>query len=45
MARANASIEAHFSEMMDPRRDRGKTHLLIEIIILAVVAVIGGAND
>ena len=45
MARANASIEAHFSEMMDPRRDRGKNHLLIEIIILAVVAVIGGAND
>ncbi len=31
--------------MPDPRRDRGRNHLLIEIIILTVVAVIGGAND
>lgn len=45
MKRANASIEAHFSEMADPRKDRGKNHLLIEVIILAIVAVIGGAND
>lgn len=45
MAHKTASLEAHFSELVDPRRDRGRNHLLIEIIIMAVVAVIGGAND
>ena len=45
MAQTTASLEAYFSELADPRRDRGKNHLLIEIIIMAVVAVIGGAND
>jgi predicted transposase YbfD/YdcC len=45
MTRTNASIAAHFGGLPDPRRDRGRNHLLIEIIILAIVAVIGGAND
>jgi len=45
MARANASIEEYFGEMADPRLDRGKNHILIEIIIMAIVAVIGSAND
>jgi len=45
MARANASIEEYFGEMADPRLDRGKNHVLIEIIIMAIVAVIGNAND
>lgn len=45
MAHTTASLEAHFGELVDPRRDRGKNHVLIEIITMAVVAVIGGAND
>ena len=45
MARTNANIEEYFSEVADPRLDRGKNHILIEIIIMAIVAVIGNAND
>ena len=45
MIHKTESLEAHFSELVDPRRDPGRNHLLIEIIIMAVVAVIGGAND
>lgn len=45
MTHTNASIATHFGELVDPRQDRGKNHVLMEIIIMAVVAVIGGAND
>jgi predicted transposase YbfD/YdcC len=45
MAQANACIEEYFGEVEDPRLDRGKNHILIEIIIMAIVAVIGNAND
>lgn len=31
--------------MADPRLDRGKNHIFIEIIIMAIVAVVGSAND
>lgn len=45
MAREKATIEEYFGEMADPRLDRGKNHVLMEIIIMAIVAVIGNAND
>ena len=34
-----------FSKMKDPRLDRKKRHLLSEIIVLAICAVVGGADD
>jgi hypothetical protein len=34
----------HFSDMDDPRREN-RRHLLIDIIVIAICAVICGAND
>ncbi len=34
-----------FSKMTDPRLDRKKRYLLSEIIVLAICAVVGGADD
>ena len=41
---AAQGIVAHFSIMRDPRVERTKRHRLIDIIVLAVCAVIGGAE-
>lgn len=38
------SISKHFSELEDPRVDRTKRHLLMDIIGLTICAVIGGCN-
>lgn len=35
----------HFSDIEDPRSARGKRHLLIDIICIAILAVICDAND
>lgn len=40
----NVSIIDHFSEISDPRIDRTKLHKLIEIIVIAICAVICGAQ-
>ena len=37
-------IEEHFSKVTDPRRDRTKEHKLIDIITIAICAVICGAE-
>jgi len=37
-------IAAHFAEIDDPRIDRSKDHLLIDILIIAILAVICGAD-
>jgi predicted transposase YbfD/YdcC len=42
--RPKSTIEQHFSEIEDPRVDRTKRHLLIDIITLTLCAVIGGAE-
>ena len=42
--RTKSTIEQHFSEIEDPRVDRSKRHLLIDIITLTLCAVIGGAE-
>ncbi len=34
-----------FSEISDPRQDRGKRHLLGEVLFITVVGLIAGAND
>ncbi len=39
------SIIEHFQEVDDPRIERSKCHLLIDIITIAILTVICGAND
>jgi len=38
------AIEEHFSKVNDPRIDRGKEHKLIDMIVIAICAVICGAE-
>jgi predicted transposase YbfD/YdcC len=38
------SIAAHFADLDDPRIDRSKDHLLIDILTIAILAVICGAD-
>lgn len=38
------AIEGHFSKITDPRKDRTKDHKLIDIIVIAICAVICGAE-
>jgi predicted transposase YbfD/YdcC len=39
------SIIEHFGELEDPRVDRTRLHLLIDILVIALCAVISGADD
>lgn len=39
------SIEDHFGDLPDPRRDQGKRHQLLDIISIAICALICGANN
>ena len=39
------SLIEYFSEIEDPRKDRGKRHKLLDIICIAILAVICDAND
>lgn len=40
-----ASISVHFAALRDPRLDRTKVHSLANILVLAICAIIAGAND
>lgn len=40
-----ASLLEHFAQVADPRSKLGKRHLLLDIIIIAICAVICGADD
>lgn len=40
-----ASIERHFAALDDPRIDRTKRHKLLDIVVIAICAVICGADD
>lgn len=42
--RPKSTIEQHFSEIEDPRVERSKRHLLIDIITVTLCAVIAGAE-
>lgn len=42
--RAKASIIEHFGVMEDPRIERHKQHKLLDIIVIAICAVICGAD-
>ena len=38
------TLQAHFAELTDPRVERGKRHLLLDILVIALCAVICGAD-
>jgi hypothetical protein len=43
--RTGLGIAAHFATLEDPRLDRTKDHLLLDIVTIAICAVICGADD
>jgi predicted transposase YbfD/YdcC len=40
-----ASIQTHFAHVDDPRIDRNKAHSLLDMFVIAICAIICGAND
>jgi predicted transposase YbfD/YdcC len=40
-----ASIKQHFGDLTDPRMDRTKRHELLSILVIAICAVIAGADN
>src|SRR5664279_2064630 len=40
-----ASIEVHFGGLTDPRIDRTKLHKLLDILVIAICAIIAGADN
>jgi predicted transposase YbfD/YdcC len=40
-----ASLSEHFADLEDPRIDRTKLHQLLDIIVIAICAIICGADD
>ena len=40
-----ASISEHFASLQDPRIDRTKLHQLLDILVIAICAIICGADD
>jgi predicted transposase YbfD/YdcC len=45
MAASSLSVARYFRPLRDPRRNHLKRHLLIDIVVIALCAVICGAND
>jgi predicted transposase YbfD/YdcC len=45
MSLATLSVAQFFSRLRDPRRQHRRRHLLLDIVILTLCAVIAGAND
>ena len=43
--RPPTSVSTHFATLTDPRIDRTKAHLLVDIVTIALCAVICGADD
>src|SRR6266496_213731 len=43
--RPRTSISEHFATLTDPRVERSKAHLLVEIVTIALCGVICGADD
>jgi predicted transposase YbfD/YdcC len=44
-AHRSAALLEHFGELADPRIDRHKEHKLIDILVIAICAILCGAND
>lgn len=45
MPLSSLSVAKHFARLRDPRRNHCKRHLLMDIIVIALCAMICGAND
>lgn len=45
MATTSLEIKKHFRQLKDPRRRHGRLHLLLDIVVIAVCATTGGAED
>jgi len=45
MAQSSLTIKAHFRNLKDPRRKHGQRHRFLDIIVIAICAVIAGANS
>lgn len=45
MATKNPSLKHHLSALPDPRSERGRRHLLLDVMIMAVLATLCGADD
>ena len=41
----SAALLEHFRDLADPRIDRHKEHKLIDILVIAICAILCGAND
>jgi hypothetical protein len=41
----NAPLREYFGELEDPRRDHTRRHLLLDIIVITICAVLSGADD
>jgi predicted transposase YbfD/YdcC len=41
----SASIASHFATLSDPRQAMNQEHLLLDIVVIAICAVIAGADD
>ena len=41
----SAALLEHFGELADPRIDRHKEHKLIDVLVVAICALLCGAND
>ena len=45
MADQESSLAHHFGDLTDPRIDRSRLHELLDIVAIAICAVIAGADD
>lgn len=45
VAQPVVSLTAHFAALKDPRVERTKAHALLDILVIAICAIICGAND
>jgi predicted transposase YbfD/YdcC len=41
----SAALLEHFRDLVDPRIDRNKEHKLIDVLVIAICAILCGAND
>jgi len=44
MTTASLAIKSHFRKLRDPRRRHGREHRFLDIVVIAICAVIAGAN-
>ncbi|HQN18272.1 MAG TPA: transposase family protein, partial [Syntrophobacteraceae bacterium] len=45
MAAKNPSLKCHLAALPDPRSERGRRHLLLDVMVMAVLATLCGADD